>query len=192
MSSRSNILAAVLANQPDNSPLPDVSIFNDLYTSEDAVERFIATAMGIGSSVHRVAGIDEINKVISERFTHGPVVSNLSGINNALAVDDDNYHAADVELSVFKVRLAVAENGALWLTEEDIQKRVLPFICQHLALVVNAANIVGSMHQAYERIGNARYNYGTFISGPSKTADIEQSLVLGAHGPRSLTVFIID
>jgi L-lactate dehydrogenase complex protein LldG len=48
------------------------------------------------------------------------------------------------------------------------------------------------MHQAYERIGNQEYGFGTFIAGPSKTADIEQSLVLGAHGARGLTVFLMD
>jgi L-lactate dehydrogenase complex protein LldG len=47
------------------------------------------------------------------------------------------------------------------------------------------------MHDAYKRIGLAPYTYGAFIAGPSKTADIEQSLVLGAHGPKSMTVFIL-
>jgi L-lactate dehydrogenase complex protein LldG len=42
-------------------------------------------------------------------------------------------------------------------------------------------------------VGSAgSYGFATFIAGPSKTADIEQSLVLGAHGPRSLIVFLID
>lgn len=51
------------------------------------------------------------------------------------------------------------------------------------------------MHQAYERLAglgtNERTNYGTFIAGPSKTADIEQSLVISAQGPRSLDVLIV-
>jgi L-lactate dehydrogenase complex protein LldG len=47
------------------------------------------------------------------------------------------------------------------------------------------------MQHAYERIGSLNQNFGTFIAGPSKTADIEQSLVLGAHGPKTLTVFLI-
>jgi L-lactate dehydrogenase complex protein LldG len=47
------------------------------------------------------------------------------------------------------------------------------------------------MHQAYDALTFGRAEFGTFIAGPSKTADIEQSLVIGAHGPRSLTVFCI-
>jgi L-lactate dehydrogenase complex protein LldG len=47
------------------------------------------------------------------------------------------------------------------------------------------------MHEAYSKIGEQQYGFGVFIAGPSKTADIEQSLVLGAHGPRSMTVFLL-
>ena len=64
------------------------------------------------------------------------------------------------------------------------------FIAQHLALVISASNIVHNMHEAYERLSFDSPGFGAFISGPSKTADIEQSLVVGAHGPRSLTVFV--
>jgi L-lactate dehydrogenase complex protein LldG len=57
--------------------------------------------------------------------------------------------------------------------------------------VIPAAEILDNMHQAYERLAFDKPGFGAFISGPSKTADIEQSLVIGAHGPRSLTVFCI-
>lgn len=67
-----------------------------------------------------------------------------------------------------------------------------PFIAQYLAIIVNKKDIIPTMHQAYERIGNQEYGFGTFIAGPSKTADIEQSLVLGAHGARGLIVFLLE
>ena len=71
------------------------------------------------------------------------------------------------------------------------QVRVLPFIVEHLVAVVQAKDIVSNMQQAYQRIDSAP-GFNVFIAGPSKTADIEQSLVLGAHGPKSMTVVVVE
>ena len=73
-----------------------------------------------------------------------------------------------------------------------IVHRVIYFLVQHLALVIRTGSIVHNMHQAYERLNLGSRRFGTFISGPSKIADIEQSLVIGAHGARSLHVFLVD
>ena len=86
---------------------------------------------------------------------------------------------------------AVAENGAVWLTDARLKHRATLFITQHLALVVPRNEIVNNMHEAYQRLQFSGRGYGLFLSGPSKTADIEQSLVIGAHGARSLTVFLL-
>ena len=105
---------------------------------------------------------------------------------------------ADVELAIITAHLGVAENGAVWVTEPllgSIQNRPLraiPFIAQHLAVVLSAEDLVPTMHDAYARIGADDYTFGVFIAGPSKTADIEQSLVLGAHGPKTMTVFLLN
>ena len=97
----------------------------------------------------------------------------------------------ELEVAVELIR-SFAENSALWVTDVVLGQRVSTFIPQYLAIVVDKKDIVATMHQAYDRIGNQEYGFGTFIAGPSKTADIEQSLVLGAHGARGLTVFIMD
>lgn len=100
----------------------------------------------------------------------------------------DGLSLAEVEVLEIDGEFGVAENGAIWLTEDALPHRVAPFICQHL--VINVKKIVPHMHAAYEELGKVNSGFGLFLSGPSKTADIEQSLVIGAHGARSLTIVI--
>jgi len=95
---------------------------------------------------------------------------------------------SEVEVLEIDGAFGVAENGAIWLTEEALPHRVAPFICQHL--VIHVQKIVPNMHTAYEELTHQTTGFGLFLAGPSKTADIEQSLVIGAHGARSLTVVI--
>ena len=101
---------------------------------------------------------------------------------------EDGLSLAEVEVLEIDGEFGVAENGAIWLTEDAVPHRVAPFICQHL--VINVKKIVPHMHAAYEELGKVNSGFGLFISGSSKTADIEQSLVIGAHGARSLTVVV--
>jgi L-lactate dehydrogenase complex protein LldG len=100
----------------------------------------------------------------------------------------DGLSLAEVEVLEIDGAFGVAENGAIWLTEEALPHRVAPFICQHL--VIHVQKIVPNMHAAYEELNHQTSGFGLFLAGPSKTADIEQSLVIGAHGARSLTVVI--
>jgi L-lactate dehydrogenase complex protein LldG len=100
----------------------------------------------------------------------------------------DGLSLAEVEVLEIDGEFGVAENGAIWLTEEALPHRVAPFICQHL--VIHVKKIVPHMHAAYEELKKPSSSFGLFLAGPSKTADIEQSLVIGAHGARSLTVVI--
>lgn len=88
--------------------------------------------------------------------------------------------------------VGVAESGAIWVSEENIKVRVLPFICEHLYLVLSESELVFGLEEAYRKIGDMNDGYGVFIAGPSKTADIEQSLVIGAHGPIQLTVLFVQ
>jgi L-lactate dehydrogenase complex protein LldG len=196
--SREKILAAVKFNQPTANPLPDMEVLNtltDVRTELIAKYKTIATAGG--SFVYEVSAFDEIKTILKNEFKPGvKIISALSELSDYIYADtvkhDDGHTFADVELTVLRTNLGVAENGALWLTEKDMGSRVLPFIAQHLAVVIGKDYFVPTMAQAYQTIGEADYGYGSFISGPSKTADIEQSLVIGAHGPRSLSVFILS
>jgi L-lactate dehydrogenase complex protein LldG len=96
----------------------------------------------------------------------------------------------DVDVVITPASFGVAENGAVWVDESMVPVRAGLWLAQHLVVLLPIGEIVDNMHQAYERLGlgAAANGFGCFIAGPSKTADIEQLLVIGAHGPRSLTI----
>ncbi|MDR2498960.1 MAG: LUD domain-containing protein [Tannerellaceae bacterium] len=98
----------------------------------------------------------------------------------------------NIRHALFRGRLGVAENGAIWLEDDDMPHRIIPFIAEHLILIIKTENIVVNMHEAYNKLAERDFGFGVFICGPSKTADIEQSLVYGAHGAKQLTVVLFD
>ena len=95
-----------------------------------------------------------------------------------------------IEHLVLHGNFGVAENGAIWVEDNDLPNRLLPFITRHLILRMDVGAIVPTMQDAYRQIDLKETGFGVFISGPSKTADIEQSLVYGAHGAKELTVLL--
>lgn len=163
----------------------------------DPRQQFCDSLKGVGGNAVLLTGEDQLPAALDNLDVYRSarkICSTIPGLpraNVTAAAIDDPHHFADVDLFVARGEFAVAENGAVWITDAGLRHRVLFFLAQHLALVVPAAAIVSNMHQAYERLSFVEPRFGAFISGPSKTADIEQSLVIGAHGARSLTVFLV-
>ena len=193
MSSRETILEAVLKNQPATTVLPDISMFKG--EGSDALQKYMAIFKTIGGTVYLVDTMAAVKELVHTNFdvskrmvTTLPELSDMGEIVSA-AVDPHSYE--NVELAIIRAAFAVAENGALWITEDMMGQRIIPYICQHLAVIVSAESIVPTLHEAYEKIGAEDFGFSGFIGGPSKTADIEQALVLGAHGPLTMTVFIM-
>jgi len=193
MTTREKILGAVLNNQPPAIALPDTSMFKG--DNIDLVQKYMNVFKTIGGSSFLVDDIAAVKILITENFdTAKRIVTTLPELSDNFelisdTVDPHSYE--NIELAIIKAHFSVAENGAVWLTEEVMGQRIIPYICQHLAVIVHAESIVPTLHEAYEKIGPGDYGFSGFIGGPSKTADIEQALVLGAHGPLSMTVFII-
>lgn len=195
MSSKANILEKIKQNQPLSvSALPDLS-FLGLENYEN-LDKFKTMLQSIGGDYVEVADYDAIIDFIKKNYnTEKRIITTLPELSQIGATDwmsDDPHSLKDVELTIVKAHFGVAENGSLWVTDDLLGQRIAVFIPQYLAIVVKKDDMVTTMHQAYERIGNQEYNFGTFIAGPSKTADIEQSLVLGAHGARGLIVFLMN
>lgn len=185
-------MAAVKKNKPARVELPALNFAGD--ASIDLKAQFIKTLTGIGGSVIEVNDLKDVAQHIKSIFTNPErIVNRVTGLNfEILNLKSNPHDFSNVTIAIMKGEFGVAENGAIWLTEMNMGDQALPYICEHLVLVINKSSIVPTLHEAYEKIGSSIYNLGTFLAGPSKTADIEQSLVLGAHGSKSLIVFLIS
>jgi L-lactate dehydrogenase complex protein LldG len=193
MNSREKILAAVKANQPALQELPPMPR-NEAIRYEDRYTQFATFLKAIGGNIVEITNTKEIVDYAKYTFAnHQNFVTTLPGLEGIDMLDEqlDPHVLENIEVAILKAVFGVAENGSVWITEEEMRIRALPFICQHLSVVLNKSDFVNNMHEAYDRIGNSNHGFGVFIAGPSKTADIEQSLVLGAHGPKTMTVFIL-
>jgi L-lactate dehydrogenase complex protein LldG len=198
VSTRDSILKRIRNHQPAATTLPE-HLRNGM-TFADPRGQFISVLESVGgratvaSDLVDAASFIRTLPVVSEAKS---IVSLVTGINlGNLKIESfaEPHDMVGVDVAIASGKFAVAENGAIWVTEENVRHRAIYFICQHLVLVAPADAIVSNMHEAYERLGNAfnQPGFSGFISGPSKTADIEQSLVIGAQGPRSLTVVLVE
>jgi L-lactate dehydrogenase complex protein LldG len=194
MSSRGKILSAVKTNQPALQQLPALEGLSAIQYA-NTQEQFTTVLKTIGGTVVTIKNTHAIIEYVKNNFNnHENNVTTLAGLDPIKKLDEQlsPHFLENIEVAIIKALFAVAENGAVWITDEEMKIRALPFICEHLAVVINKKDMVNNMQEAYELIGNSGYDFGVFIAGPSKTADIEQSLVLGAHGPKTMTVFIIE
>ena len=191
MNSRQRILNTIKSNKPTELLLPEVPLFGE---GEAFLEQFQVVLTSIGGRVVEVKDQTEINFFIKENFSNAlRIASNVVESNFIVNQNTSTADLALIDVAILRGSFGVAENGAIWLPESAMLHRALPIITQHLCLILNKKNIVPNMHHAYLLTNNEPLvDYGIFIAGPSKTADIEQSLVIGAHGARSMTVFLMD
>ena len=135
---------------------------------------------------------DDLNAKIREAYPDARVISsNVPGVK-ADRNPDNVAEAQDLDgtdVGVIQGEVGVAENACIWIPQ-TMKEKAICFISENLVILLSRHNIVNNMHEAYRRINFNDYGFGTFISGPSKTADIEQSLVYGAQAARGVTIFL--
>lgn len=169
---------------------------------DDPVAKFTEILTLIGGTVHTIEQPGQVGEILGTlpEFNAARQIASLvpeavQGSFHCPQVDDP--HAlASLDWAIVHGEFAVAENGAVWVHPTNLTERTMLFITQHLAVVVSRSAIAMHMHDAYQRVraaghdGLSGLDFGVFICGPSKTADIEQSLVIGAHGCRTMHVFL--
>lgn len=187
MSSRNTILDSLRNSAVPPAPRPAPLSGT---RSTDPVKQFEETLTAVGGRF--VRGGDPANlDVYANASKIASLVPGVPSRNVDLRAIQDPHELDGVDVAVIPGEFGVAENGAVWIPGEALAPhRAIFVIAQHLILVVPAGQIVDNLHDAYRRIQWRPNSFGIFISGPSKTADIEQSLVIGAHGARSCTVVL--
>ena len=195
MNSRDAILDSLRRNAPPVSPLPDAPA---AITYADPERQFAEAFGSVGGKFVRVASLAEVNTELGkfESYTRARKIASLipdiGRANVDLAALKDPHELEGLDIAIIAGEFGVAENGAVWVPGSTLgPHRAIFVVTQHLVLVVPAGQIVHNMQQAYDRIRLERPGFGIFISGPSKTADIEQALVVGAHGARSCSLFLV-
>ena len=195
MSSRDTILDSLRQNVPPPASLP--APINGIRYA-DPIKQFEETLIGAGGKLVRATTPPDLATELANIDVYASatkVASLVQGIPSRdvdLSAIEDPHDLEGIDVAVIPGKFGVAENAAVWIPGETLTPhRAIFVITQHLILVLPASEIVDNLHQAYDRIQWTPNSFGIFISGPSKTADIEQSLVIGAHGARSCTVILL-
>jgi len=196
MSSKEDILKKYRANIRQQFDMPDLSDIKAI-TYPDPLLQFMNMTKSVGGNAIEVESERDINELIRELYPDAKeIASNLPEITIATRNPDTVGRARDLngtDVGVIRGKFGVAENGCIWIPQQ-MKEKVVCFISENLIILLPKSQIVNNMHEAYKRIEfDKTYDgYGTFISGPSKTADIAQVLVMGAQAARSVTVLLLQ
>lgn len=189
MDPKKQILDRIRSIRQAPKPYPPQAIESQ---ETDLVEAFIGMVKLSGSTLLRFEDQQTmIDEFVKARHPVNEWVSTWDPLIRMGASEAGKITDARIVIScaVLPGKFGVAENGAVWVPEEAMGQRTIPFLAEHLILIVHAKDLVATMHQVYAV--NQPGSYGLFIAGPSKTADIEQHLVLGAQGPLAHTVILL-
>lgn len=196
MGSREEILERIHRNTQEVHEYPDLSqLKKEAISYPDTVTAFCESLKAAGGKAVIAESPEDIDRIIRQEYPDARSIVSPIGILECKTASPEDYAAPEdldgTDVAVVRGSFGVAENGAVWITDYG-KHRALLFIAEALVIILSKNNIVDNMHQAYSREEmSGKRDFGTFISGPSKTADIEQALVFGAHGARSLTVILI-
>ena len=198
MNSKDTILEALRANSP--APLERGPLGFTPMTFEDPLAEFRERVVKAAAArcfllEEGRSAADAVAEIVRRTYPDARrIASNLPKAAACATFNPDELEdprsLAGTDVAIVRGAFGVAENGAVWIPRTFRHKALL-FIPEALVILLDRTQIVCTMHEAYSREDFDTYDFGSFIAGPSKTADIEQALVIGAHGPRDVSVILL-
>ena len=192
-SAREAILAAVREARPPAVARPEPAERAPRVGDGERLrtDAFTAAAIAAGADV-TVCARGDVDRILAAALADARSVLSFSDLAPSRQCPPDDLRAlADLDVLVCDTALGVAENGAVWIASSSDRLRAALFLAARVVVVVREEALVDDLHAAYARIDVRAHPFGTFVAGPSKTADIEQSLVIGAHGPKALSMVVL-
>jgi L-lactate dehydrogenase complex protein LldG len=190
MSARDDILAAVRDRLPVVPPLPHIPDFASkadnlvsLFTA--ALERLdgkVVTAPPSGVQSWLATAFPDARKVCSATAEVSGTVD-PSGFSDWAA-------PAEVDVTVVRTPLGVAETGSILLTEDELAVTTAAVLARHLVVLLDPADLVENIHLAYRHPAFEDAAYAVLLSGPSGSADIGGVTVHPAQGVSTLTAVL--
>ncbi len=198
MNARENILARLRQNTHEHFEKPRLDALKPITYADPVAEFIRKTTTTAGAKLLELQPGETLNEAVRKAYPDAKIIaSNLPDVKAQLNPDTvgEAQELMTVDVGVVEGCIGVAENACIWVPQTMKEKAVC-FASEQLVIVLHREGIVNNMHEAYARIAASKdyfqqYKFGTFISGPSKTADIESALVYGAQAARGLTVVLI-
>jgi L-lactate dehydrogenase complex protein LldG len=194
MTDREAILAAIARNRPSGQhPLPAVPRFRQPEEG-GRLSTFLRNFTAMGGSVITGSPATDTIESVREKLRGSLICSAAHEIVGNRKIDEvaQPRDLADVDVGVVRALLGVAETGSLLFTEDELVVNTLAYLAQDLVALLDPADIVSGLQDAYDRPEFHRAGYAVFHTGPSATGDIEGVLIHGAQGVRTLTVAFIS
>ena len=192
MSSKEEILASIRRHTQTRYEKPNLEEVERL-AYPDKVAQFCEISRAVGGEAVLLGEGEDINAIIRQAYPDVKrIASVLPEISCATFNPDDLEDPRELDgtdLAVIAGEIGVAENGAIWIPQ-TVRHKAVYFISERLVILLDRKQIVDTMYDAYRILDKEEFRFGAFISGPSKTADIEQALVMGAHGAREVLVIL--
>ncbi|GBO83592.1 LutC/YkgG family protein [Marinobacter salsuginis] len=217
MSSRETILQRLRNRTGGELTVPECD-FSVLarpdWPTNERIERFEKLIESVHGEVHHVSEdswVDRLAEVLNTRGARNLLVPKQHEIGQTLRAADrddlpelliydepiESWQAHlfnEVDASITSTRGGIAETGSLILWPNDDEPRLMSLVPPVHIAVLKASELYTTFHEAMQAQNWAAGmpTNALLISGPSKTADIEQTLAYGVHGPKELIVLIIE